>query len=102
MRNDILAGFHKSRSPILAKVLEIRDCDVQFCQTLLKLIDLADSQWGRWRYDAAQGKVLFNENASAEIFNQLHKQLEGLSKKEIQLQGEVVKLQTQMAGARRG
>ena len=102
IRNDMLAGFHKSRSAVLAKVMEIRDCDVKFCQTILKLLDLADSEWGRWRYDAVQGKVVFNGNGSAETFNQLNKLIEAISKKEIQLQGEVVKLQTQMAGARRG
>jgi hypothetical protein len=100
-RNEILTGFRKSRTAVLAKVMEIRDCEANFCQALLKLLDLADSQWGRWRYDAAQGKVLFNETASAETFNQLHKQIEGLSKKEVQLQGEVVKIQTQMVGAQR-
>ena len=101
-KSQIMAGFHSpSRAAIVAKALAIRDCDKGSCEAILGLLDLAESQWGRWRFDEDQNNVIFDDQASARSFSQLHAQINSFGQKELQLQGDVIELQKKAAAARK-
>lgn len=93
-RDAMMTGFREARVPIEAKVMEIRDCDKESGEAILKLLDLAESQWGLWHFDQ-NNKLVFTDGTAAKEFTALHAQIASLGKKEIQLQEQLIELSKQ-------
>ena len=68
---EALKGFRKNWQPQAPLLITIREADDRFGQKLLEVLDLFDSQWGQWRYDAAAHLVRFENRDAVRQYNAL-------------------------------
>ena len=64
-----VAGFMKSYSAQAPLLITIRDADQRMGQAILGVLDLFDSQWGHWHYDASSRLVRFEEAKAVTQYN---------------------------------
>jgi hypothetical protein len=88
---EFLAGMNQSFPEDLSN--QLRDCGKQSCEAQLGILDLLDSEWGKWKYNFAKDKLQFNDDATIDKYNELVQTITDLSQKEIDLQGEILKWQ---------
>jgi hypothetical protein len=98
---EFMNGFRASRAPIMVKVQQIRDCEKDAGNAILKILELTESQWGRWRYDTSRQTVVFEDHATQNEVARLGGLISSLSTKEIRLQGEMIDIQKKAAVARK-
>lgn len=91
--DSFMAGFNHSQAPILPKVNAIRDWDDKMGQAFLKILDLAEAQWGRFRCDDATGKTIFLDHQAADEFNSQLAVVRQAGRDQVRLQGEIIQLQ---------
>lgn len=69
----------------------VRDCDARIGDNMLKVVDLLQSNWGKWKYDPAKGKIIFTDNAALETFNGYIQEIQTAGKEEVALQRQLLK-----------
>jgi hypothetical protein len=99
-REQFLTAFRTSRAPMLPRITAIRNCDDQMGQALLKILDIAEANWGNWKYDPETEITLFEDGAAADAYNEQAEVISKAAARQVQLQGEVIKLQQRAAEAR--
>jgi len=93
----LISTYRQQTSPTRATVLAMRECDNQNSKVLLSLLDLAESQWGKWHYDQENDYTVFEDEKSANEFAQLAERLNASLKRQDQLSRELLELQKQAA-----
>lgn len=78
----------------------IRELDDEIGRSLLKLLVLAEVQWGTWKHDAQTEVTNFENDYAADEFNALAEKIQKARANQVRLLGELLKLQQQAAAAR--
>ena len=66
-----VAGFHKTFTVQTPLLLEIREADDRMGEAMLSVLNLLDTQWGKWRYDTQTELVRFEDHAALGKYNSL-------------------------------
>jgi hypothetical protein len=98
---EMMVPFRRSQAPLLKKAMAIRETDDKLGQYFLKLLDIAEAQWGQFRHDKATATTVFENDAAAEEFNALVAEVQDVADEQTRLQGELIKLQKLLAEAQR-
>jgi hypothetical protein len=72
------------------QAIKIREADGRIGQSLLGALNLLDDNWGKWKYDPLQKRVIFSEPQTDKNFQQLLAQFDGAAKEVAQLQDQLV------------
>lgn len=70
-RNATLDGFKKSHGELGPLMMKVRGEDDDLGKTVLTMLDLLDHEWGNWRIDPANGKLVVPDATTRETVNQL-------------------------------
>lgn len=96
-----MAGFRNSQAPLLPKLKAIRGCDERMGQAMLKILDLAETNWGKFGFDEDEHITIFEDDALVASFNAQVELIQQAAHDQMRLQGEFIELQRQAAAARR-
>jgi len=99
---QFVTGFRTSQIQLLPKVAGIRACDQRMGQALLEILDLAEANWGRWRYDEDAELTRFQDAGVADTYNAQVELIQEAAREQIRLQGEIIEIQRRAAAARAG
>jgi hypothetical protein len=66
-----IAGFKKAWAAQRPLLVKIREADDQMGRAMLGVLDLFNSQWGKWRYDAAASLVRFQDRTALDQYKAL-------------------------------
>lgn len=86
---SFVEGF--SRSETQALTVKLRSYVDDYCDACVSLQDVLDKHWGKWRFDSTLGTVVFDDPSVQNEFGHLAKSILAIRKKEIALQGEILK-----------
>jgi len=89
----LLDSFSRGQARLRPKMVEIRECDDRIGQSLLKILDLAETHWGNWYYDQQEERIVFKNEAATEAFDQAADAITRANGDQIRLQGELINLQ---------
>jgi hypothetical protein len=64
-----MAGFRKNSGLQSPFMVDIRQADDRMGHAMLEVLNLYDSQWGQWRYDAGAGLVRFQDRTAVGEYN---------------------------------
>ncbi|HEY3900691.1 MAG TPA: hypothetical protein VGM54_18930 [Chthoniobacter sp.] len=59
VRDSALDRYAKSQAPLVPLQLRVRSCDKALGESIQKVLDLLDSNWGDWHRDNATGRLDF-------------------------------------------
>jgi len=79
---DFLRGFNSTSK----LSMRIRAADLRVCESISGVIDLMDRNWGKWRFDSAAGKLVFDDTAVAKDYNRLFREIKSASHDELEAQ----------------
>jgi hypothetical protein len=77
------------KSGAIDAILAIRELDVKLTEEILKVINLLEREFGKWRIKG--NSVLFEQKSAADQFNVAGKRIDDLTKKQIELQKALIK-----------
>jgi hypothetical protein len=89
----LVAAYRKETAASHELVLQIRQCDAQSGKVFLALLDLTETQWGKWTHNSTEGYTVFDDEASADQFEKLCRQLENVFEQQAQVQSKFIELQ---------
>ena len=97
IRNETEA-FRRSFQTRAPLVREIRASDKSIGGGMLDVLNLLESEWGRWRYDAPSEKVIFSDTATLTKYNNYLDQISNSARQEVALQKRLLDIQPGPAG----
>ena len=77
------------KSGAIDVILAIRELDVKLTEEILKVINLLEREFGKWRIEG--NSVLFEQKSAADQFNVAGKRIDDLTKRQIELQKALIK-----------
>lgn len=72
-------------------VQELRKYDQEIGQAVLEMMNFLDENWGKWRYDEKQQRLLFEDTQQADAYNALVGKLRTVSQKQVEAQQNAMK-----------
>ena len=93
-------AFRSASQPRTPLVREIRSTDRQIGNAMLNILALYESEWGRWRYDAQSGKVLFSDAATLGKYTDYLDQIGASARQQLALQRRLLDIQPPRTGTR--
>lgn len=90
--DQAIAGFDSKFTPRRALVLQIRECDDHMGQAMTGILDLLETNWGKWNYDPTTNLVQFEDADAQSSYHQFLAALKAASQEQIKAQGELVNL----------
>ena len=93
-------AFRSASQPRTPLVREIRSTDRQIGNAMLNILALYESEWGRWRYDAQSGKVLFSDAATLGKYTDYLDQIGASARQQVALQRRLLDIQPPRTGTR--
>ena len=90
--DSVLAGFDSKFAPRSDLDLQIRECDDRIGESMLDILDLLETHWGEWRFDAADKKIYFDDTTSRQTYQQSLEAIKFAGQEQIVLQGRLVNL----------
>jgi hypothetical protein len=94
-RQETLAGYKKSQIMIRPLQLEIRRCDQALGDAALAMLDLLETNWGKWRHDAASGAKEFDDDTTLAAHNALIEKVQAAAADQAAAQEKLVKVMRQ-------
>jgi hypothetical protein len=79
-----------AKNPI---VLQMRRCEQRIGDASLGILDLFESEWGKWHYDTTSELIDFGSSKANETFSKLMQEINEAKQEGIQLQGKLVRMQ---------
>jgi hypothetical protein len=70
-RDSILAWYAKSQKPLLPFQMRVQECDEVIGKNALGVLDLLESNWGKWTRDEATGQLNFTSAYNLAVFKKL-------------------------------
>lgn len=70
-KNATLSGFKRSHGELSPVMLRVRGEDDELGKTVLTLLDILDREWGKWRIDPGNGKLVVPDATTRETVNKL-------------------------------
>jgi hypothetical protein len=90
-RTDLERGFTSSFGKMLPLIREIRQCDITACEIGVRTIDLLEKEKGKWRWNAANEAVDFENDAAYETFAVEMARLIEAGQRQLELQQQMIK-----------
>jgi hypothetical protein len=90
--NAALAGYRAKAASRTALVMEIRACDERCGQAMLAVLDLWETNWGKWHYDPPLKTVRFEDSEMQQSYQRFLATIKKASQEQVQAQGELVNL----------
>lgn len=84
-----LRGFRSKRGNI-PTIVKIREMDTRIGNATLGMIDILDTNWGKWNYSNDRKNVVFEDHEALEKFNALFKELQTVGRSQAVLQKQVM------------
>jgi hypothetical protein len=85
--DQAVASFHQARVAKLPLVLKIRDLDEQMMVDALTLLDLLETQWGRWIVQ--DGRIVFTDDDTLVKFNSTIEAVQVAGKEQVDYQRQL-------------
>jgi hypothetical protein len=85
-----LVGYRKSAASQAEVAAKIRDDDRRMGKALLSMLDVLDSNWGRWSYNTQKQKTIFQEDAALDKYIGYRDEMEAAIKEQKRLQAQFV------------
>jgi hypothetical protein len=89
VRDAVMVRFDSEQREVSAIQLKIRDDDRALGQTALAVLELLDTNWGRWERKPPTDQLVFRDGSNATAFNELVKKVQTLSDEERDLQKQL-------------
>lgn len=90
--DSLMVRFNAKFAPRRDLEMQIRVCDDHIGQSMLTILDLLESDWGRWHYNAVNRKIYFNNPASLETYQNSLEAIHIAGKEQVMFQGQMVNL----------
>jgi len=90
--NAALAGYKSKVAPRTGLIVEIRGCDERCGQAMLAILDLWETNWGKWHYDSPMKTVRFEDPEAQQSYHRFLATIKKASQEQVQAQGELVNL----------
>lgn len=87
-----LLGFHKTADPQAPLIREVRETDSRMGRAMVGVLDLLDTDWGRWRYNNTSQRLNFNSTSSLEKYNDYLRELDSAREDQAVAQEKLVSL----------
>jgi hypothetical protein len=82
--------FIRGAGPRLPLLVKIRETDAELAQVMLDFIDFAEASRGKWRINASNGNIVFQDGGSVARYNALIKRATTISTVELDYQKRLV------------
>jgi len=89
-RATALKGFQQGFAKTKEVNLQIREDDQRMGVAMLGMLELLDSNWGKWRYNTARAKVVFDDDAVLDKYVTYREELETAAREQVKLQAKLV------------
>jgi hypothetical protein len=87
-----IQAYRTTAGPRSAVILKIRDCDQRRADATLQILNLYESDWGRWHYDTKTEILSFQNPESKGKYNKLFDEFEAANNELVKLQGQLLKI----------
>ena len=87
-----IAGFDSTFLPRRNLTLQIRECDDRMSHSMGVILNLLETDWGRWHFNSFDQKLYFDDAADREIYSDSFNDIRVAGQQQIHLQGELVNL----------
>ena len=90
---NYMVGFRRTQEGVMPKVMAVRECDDKVGKAALKMLDIAEAQWGKFQVSKSTSQVVFENDLAADDFNEQVVALQKAARDQARIQGEIVKIQ---------
>lgn len=90
--DQFMAGFDSKFVPRRDLDLLIRECDRRMGQSMLSVLEVLETNWGRWNYHPATAKILFDDDAARQSYQQSIAAIKLAGQEQVAAQGKLVNL----------
>lgn len=94
-----MKGFRASQGSLLPKVAAIRACDEKFGQAMLRLLEIAENNWGKFRLDKQGQKIEFDDDTARADYTAQLRTIQEAGDEQLRLQGELIEIQRRSLAA---
>jgi len=84
--NSYMEEFHAAAAPKNALVIKIRQCDDRMGNAMLDALNTLETHWGHWKAEPRTGKILFEEAATLNAYNNDVAALQAAGEDQVKLQ----------------
>ena len=92
MIDRTITGFDSTFLPRRDLSLQIRECDDRMSHSMGAILNLLETDWGRWHFNSFDQELYFDDAADREIYSDSLHDIRLAGQQQIQLQGELVNL----------
>ncbi|WP_150107271.1 hypothetical protein [Pedosphaera parvula] len=89
-----LRGF-RGKQYLRTTVVKIRELDTRIGNTTLSMLDILDTNWGKWNYRSDKKNVLIEDHDALERYNAFCKELMAAGRSQAMLQKQLLKEQAE-------
>lgn len=89
-RNEMEQGFNSTYKPMLPLVRGIRECDITGCEIVTRTLNLLEKDHGNWSWNADEGIINFENEATSEAYEKEMIKFDGIAKKQTDLQNRLI------------
>ncbi|MDB6065807.1 MAG: hypothetical protein JWR26_2015 [Pedosphaera sp.] len=90
--SSAMGGFHETAAIQTPLLVELRTTDTRIGQAMLGVLDLLDSNWGEWRYNATNDRVTFNNTIVLDKYTAYLGEIKSASKDQSTAKNQLAKL----------
>jgi hypothetical protein len=87
-----MADFDRTFLPVRNLRLQICECDDRISHSMGAILNLLETDWGRWHFNSFDQKLYFDDAADREIYSDSFDDIRLASRQQVHLQGELVNL----------
>jgi hypothetical protein len=88
-----LEGYRSKAAARTKLNLQVRDCDQRICDGALGALNIIESEWGRWTYNAKKNQINFSSDEAREAYSKFVDAIGTAGKEQVEIQGRMVKMQ---------
>jgi hypothetical protein len=88
-----MAGFDSKFVPRRDLTLLIRECDYRMGQSMLSVLDVLETNWGKWNYNPVTEKIYFDNDDARQAYQQSIAAIKLAGQEQVAAQGKLVNLQ---------
>jgi hypothetical protein len=90
--DQFMAGFDSKFVPRRDLDLLIRECDRRMGQSMLSVLEVLETNWGRWNYNPATARIHFDDDAARQSYQQSIAAIKLAGQEQVVAQGKLVNL----------
>jgi hypothetical protein len=90
--DQVIAAFDVKFAQRSVLDLQIRACDDRMGQGTLAMLDLLETNWGKWNYDPAKNVINFEDTYAQRSYRLSLNEIKNAGMEQVKEQGELVNL----------